>query len=381
MEKKIRNFIEDTKRIALTRQEKQVMDQAVFSMLDQETVRNSDHEHLNAQRSSVITHLRLLFLRPMTIALLLVILVSGGTSVFAHQALPGDALYPVKINVNETVSGWFAWSKEAEAQYEAELAARRLEEGQQLALEGRLTGDARAIVQTNVKEYTARANARVKELQDREEFRAAADISSQLESSLKAHSQVFIRLDVDTRQEAKPLVPDIQVQAETAAKARVENEERITANADAAMEVAAKHKRDAASKRLVEIRGLFESHRDSFEASFAARMNQQLTLAHTTIVQGERQLEAKAFGQAFTSFQEALRITQEARVLIQAEQALSVRANLQVPQKNTDDKADENEQEESQTIEEENETEQKEDNDEAAIDLELKGNTEVKVGL
>src|SRR4051812_40813854 len=39
---------------------------------------------------------------------LIVLILTGGTSYAASYALPGDALYPLKVNVNEQVKGFFA---------------------------------------------------------------------------------------------------------------------------------------------------------------------------------------------------------------------------------------------------------------------------------
>src|SRR3989344_3515573 len=68
----------------------------------------------------------------------LVIAVSGGVSVAAETSVPGDALYSIKTSVNEKVRSALATSAEAEAEWEARLAERRLEEAAKLEARGDL---------------------------------------------------------------------------------------------------------------------------------------------------------------------------------------------------------------------------------------------------
>ncbi len=71
-------------------------------------------------------------------ALALIIGSSLGVARAAENSLPGQTLYPVKINVNESVIGSFKRSDTARADWERERAGRRITEAETLAEEGKL---------------------------------------------------------------------------------------------------------------------------------------------------------------------------------------------------------------------------------------------------
>ena len=62
------------------------------------------------------------------IAVILIVVIFGGTAFAANGALPGDVLYSMKVNVNEKVESWGALSPNALARFEAVKAERRLKE-------------------------------------------------------------------------------------------------------------------------------------------------------------------------------------------------------------------------------------------------------------
>ena len=68
------------------------------------------------------------------IALGVIVLLFAGTSVSfaAERSLPGDALYPIKIGVNEKVRSYFAFSDRSKAKLEADFAAERLVEAEKI---------------------------------------------------------------------------------------------------------------------------------------------------------------------------------------------------------------------------------------------------------
>ncbi|MDB5259091.1 MAG: hypothetical protein JWO73_299 [Candidatus Taylorbacteria bacterium] len=90
------------------------------------------------------------FPRRMAYAMVALLFVAGsvGTSYAAERAVPGDALYPVKIHVNESLRGVLSIKKEAKIEWEAEKAERRLAEARVLASQGRLDEGARKGIET-----------------------------------------------------------------------------------------------------------------------------------------------------------------------------------------------------------------------------------------
>src|SRR3989344_5959660 len=88
--------------------------------------------------SNVINNFKLSSLKPMPIFIVLALLLGGGVTFGAERALPGDALYPVKIHINEQVRGFAIVTSEGRANWESNVASRRLEEAEKLAAQSKL---------------------------------------------------------------------------------------------------------------------------------------------------------------------------------------------------------------------------------------------------
>lgn len=129
----------------------------------------------------------------MQIFLILVILL-GGTSVAAERAVPGDVLYPVKIDINENVADFFAVSPTADANWNVHAAERRLEEAETLAAKGTLTADVKAQLEENFKRHADKVDARIAKFEADSDFKASADVAANFEVSLKVHEDILARL-------------------------------------------------------------------------------------------------------------------------------------------------------------------------------------------
>jgi hypothetical protein len=164
------------------------------------------------------------------IALVLIIAVGGGGLTYAAEGtLPGDLLYPVKISVNESVRGAFAFSDESKAEWHATAAERRMEEAETLADKGSLTPEVRSELEANFEEHAERV-AEVVERAEAKDAVRAANIRTRFTSSLAAHASVIARLgdgseDSATRRESKDFAE------------RINERERKFARADSAISV------------------------------------------------------------------------------------------------------------------------------------------------
>ena len=75
------------------------------------------------------------------IALLLVGVGSAGVSYAATSTNPGDALYPVKIYLNEPIRTRFQFSEKSKAEWALNLAERRINEAYSLYKNGDISDD------------------------------------------------------------------------------------------------------------------------------------------------------------------------------------------------------------------------------------------------
>ncbi len=166
-------------------------------------------------------------------ALVIALVVTTGTfgvSFAATSALPGDLLYPVKVNVNEELQGAFLTSNEARMTWERERAVRRLDEASQLASQGRLDPERQQEVTRLFAEHTEAAVSSVRAVEKTDPV-LAAEASNDLEQSLGTHEEVLARMIVaqdDTVDDsARALVEQVHTAATEAGKIREDAEQKI----------------------------------------------------------------------------------------------------------------------------------------------------------
>ncbi len=111
-------------------------------------------------------------------AVLATLLFVVGIPTLAEQALPGDILYAMKVNVNEEVRSTLSFSPYAKVEWEATRLERRLSEARQLAEAGMLTEDVEREVAEAVKEHSDSAQETILALRETDiEEAALAEIA------------------------------------------------------------------------------------------------------------------------------------------------------------------------------------------------------------
>lgn len=140
--------------------------------------------------------------RPIAASLVLVLVVGSSVSYAAEGALPGDALYSVKTNINEPVKVALASSAEEKAEVEIELAERRIQEATALVADDRLDEITEAKLAVALDTH-AEAAAVIMEEIDKDDASAGAELSTRFETRLRAHEDVLaqVRTDRDKRED------------------------------------------------------------------------------------------------------------------------------------------------------------------------------------
>lgn len=156
-----------------------------------------------------------------------------GVTSAATTSLPGDLLYPVKVNVNEEIRGALTVGTESRAAWEQERAERRLEEAGQLALQGRLDTERQNEVTQLLEKHTNAVVETVREL-ERTDPVLAAEVSTDLEQSLDTHEAVLARIVVEATDEgsgvaapARTLVEHVHSMASEAGDVRKSVEQQL----------------------------------------------------------------------------------------------------------------------------------------------------------
>ncbi|MEK7669252.1 MAG: DUF5667 domain-containing protein [Patescibacteria group bacterium] len=270
-------------------------------------------------------------LQPMAIILIIALFVGGGTSFAAESALPGDILYPIKVSVNEEVRSFVAISNEAQAEWDARRAERRLEEAEKLAAEGRLNAETRADIESRFESHAEAFQERAKKMETKQDAGTSLEIQSNFEASLKAHEQVLAQIAAEkanVRGEVGSLLIEVRTRLNATVKARINIEAEVSAEADGKFKTAAEGKLGAAENKISEVRGFIARVKSSVSASAYTQAETRLKVAESVVARGKIEVEAQSYGKAFASFQEAIRIAQEAKLLVATEERIKLEIKI-----------------------------------------------------
>lgn len=168
---------------------------------------------------------------------LLLILSGTATSLAAERSLPGDALYPLKVNVTEPLREAVAITKSAKSNLQLQKVNRRLEEAERLAAQGRLDSEKRSQIEKGLASAQAKADSVLAGVTDTEKARA----TSEIEAVLKAHGIVVAAMseegssidlqDIGPKQREELKVLNVKIkQVHSVAKSKRVEAERAVAN-------------------------------------------------------------------------------------------------------------------------------------------------------
>lgn len=257
----------------------------------------------------------------------LIIAVSGGTSVAAQNAVPGDFLHPIKVAINEKVRQALAFTPEAKAKVEIDIATERLSEAEKVSARGELSADVRAKIEANFEEFAKRVEDRIAALEAEGKTEAAADLRANFEVALKVHDRILAILadrEKDDTGQLKDLVKTVKASVQTTVKARAEAEAKVRAEGRPAVEAAARGKMNAAENKISEVKSFLGKVEGRLGADGVAEAKAKLEAAEKAFAEGKAELEAKSFAAAFASFGDAARLAQEAKLEAKAEAELKI---------------------------------------------------------
>jgi hypothetical protein len=124
-------------------------------------------------------------------ALIAVLLLASGTAFASEDALPGNPLYTVKVNIKEPIEVALATSPRAKAEKHAELAEKRLDEATKLAVNNSLDEHTQAYLEQNFGEHVDGSLAAADALEKGGDSEGSLDVRSHLEANLVAHADIL----------------------------------------------------------------------------------------------------------------------------------------------------------------------------------------------
>ncbi len=229
MDEKLTQFITDLQKFSLTESEFTAIKMRLTDYADFHIVRIPSSDRLSVSEGSwfykFVTSKKYMNMKIYIAAAILVALVVGaGTSFAAEKSLPGDILYPIKVNITENIKGAFTFGTKAKAEWNAQRAFRRLEEVERLAAQGKFDRNARTEVESHFEKH----------IQDFREYAGQDAVASSsmelyagLEKTLYAHENVLTQVHDAGGQktnEIKNILLEVKKETDKLTKERITKE-------------------------------------------------------------------------------------------------------------------------------------------------------------
>ena len=264
-------------------------------------------------------------------AVLILVLSSGSVAYAAEGTLPGDILYPIKVNVIEPVQLALAVSPEAKAALQMTFAGYRIDEAAVLANDGKLGTTTEAALAAN---FTENANgAAIAVAQERMRNPTAADmLSAGFAARLAAYENVLAVVAHSRGKGATThLQAAIQTQLALISGAQTGGDTSSTSpNGISAQEqfTAADqnvlHLQNAADAALRVSANIIGAASSTLDAASSADARSELQRASSLVEQGRVLLKQHDENGAARAFQDSLSTTARLDVLTRAAAALGV---------------------------------------------------------
>lgn len=399
MDDKLNSIFSTARRTALTADEKAAGREMLRSYMVMTPMRNV--REANVAKKAMPFRFALFGRAAGVAGLVMTMLASAaGVSYAAEGSLPGDALYPVKVGINEELRVAFASTEKDKANVEAERAERRLAEAEALAKKGALRAETRVALEAKFKEHAEKAKSRIEKGNAAVDAGAVAEIAAHLEGSLNAHGKIVAALEAEGRdddqddegdeekksrreekqREVAALAATIRVATSDAAKERGDRAAKAETNE---RRRSAENRRQAAEKKINEVRSYLVKMRTKLGEDATKEAEQRLIVAEGAVGEGNAKLAAGDVEGAFETYVRAQRIAQEAKPLIRARGDLKVNVRLDVgDDESRDDRRNREQRDETNDDErsDDGQDDRKDDGRREGVKLDLNGGLNVRLG-
>jgi len=178
MNNQFEKLIEDARKVSLSYDEKDLIRHALKKRIGL------------INESPVFGGFRFFSFKFVATALGAIVIISTSISYAAESALPGSPLYIVK-NFNEKLSSLLILTPEKSAEWQVELADRRLEETQKLNGVGKLDEDKRTALEFKFETNANQFNKEIKTLKSENKLKQAGELTGKLESIIEKRKKIF----------------------------------------------------------------------------------------------------------------------------------------------------------------------------------------------
>lgn len=262
-------------------------------------------------------------LRPVPLVASLLFIVAFGSSVLfaSESAIPGDALYFVKVHMVEPTNATLHFSVSSRTQYELERLTRRLEEATKLAASGTLDARTKKQISAEVQAQLERISAMTQRLVLENNEAEALYTHSRVETTLLAHAAVLgsiLEASKEQSQDVKDLLTDVHVVERQAKSIRTNFETQVTqeaqqsgggrAGAERSMQLAT-NRIEEATASLAEMESLVENH-------ILVQARGRLDYARRMFAHARSEIDAGNYESAMRIAGDSQRAAQEAKSML-----------------------------------------------------------------
>ena len=271
-----------------------------------------------------------------------------GVSFAARNKLPGDMLYPIKVNINEKVLGFLSFSNKSKAQYDVYLTQLRLEELEKVAVKETLSNKNITKAVYLLDKHIKNAQSHSESVKSKDKVKFSTDINSELEASLSAHSKILDTLadiknnnnnnDINivknnntdvknnsTADNIKSIAFDVKNKNSEIVKKREDRESQLRKEpSNNTTKVLAENTLTISQEKIAYASEFIEEKKSKLSANSYANAQEAITTAKGYVVQGQTELQLGNSSQAFAMFQKATRTAEEAKINVKAEINLKV---------------------------------------------------------
>lgn len=322
MEREAEQFKKDMKKISLKDRESSSMKDVVlaYAKNNPPTAPGGKLKFLSPwyYRTSALAVYALLFI---------FILTSGGVSA-AENSVPGDALYGIKIHFNEPVASVLALSDTSKAEVEVDQAEERLIEIEKLSIKGQT--DPKVINDLTMKfqDHSNNAHTLIAKAASSGDIESAADASSDLETTMEAHSQILDAVaDTNVSTGTKEVLATVQEQVDAQGdkaemiNSSLESTEASSTDTQEVQKSASDDLQDAAEK-VNEADKVFAEQQASGNTN--PDQQEQLNNAKDLLAQAKQRFNERAFGDASSLSNRAKEEAAEISVVLQVSDDLNI---------------------------------------------------------
>ncbi len=356
------NFKETMKKvrlITLSSQEKEQMWQHITKRISGGPLVNlvnlstQDHAHKTRTLWEKLAQKTLQGVRRPTYALAgivaIVILVTGSGAYAAEQSLPGDLLYPLKVNVIEPAQGFFNFSPQAQAAWDIQLANNRLAEIEKLAAQGKLTTAIQSAASARLTNTISNAQERLQTMQqEKNTAPAAGALASDLEVSLKAHALVLQKIS-DIQNNNHGLVENIIQNIRTHEQKVTTMQNQDTAESailfqatsspqtpftDTQQRTSVEQEATRARDAIMHAQSYIKEYQTEAQATTTDDAYTHIQSAQEHANNGVAHEKSGQYKEAFSDFQDAAESAQNAQAAALSQHLLKINAGIDIPQTN-----------------------------------------------